>query len=44
MRPYDGAVKAPLLFFFSTSTEAIQSDRLAVIKVAGDDEKYVGRK
>jgi hypothetical protein len=44
MRPYDGALKAPLLFFFSPNTEAIQSDHLAVVKVAGNDEKYVGRK
>src|ERR1700687_2734410 len=44
MRLDDGAVNAPLLLFFSFRTEVIQSDRLTLIRVAGDDEKSIGKR
>src|SRR6266446_181964 len=40
----DGAVNAPLLLFFSFRTEVIQSDRLTLIRVAGDNEKSIGKR
>jgi hypothetical protein len=44
MRLDDGAVKAPLLLFFSFRTEVIQSDCLALSRVAGDHVKSVGKR
>jgi len=44
MRLDYGAVNAPLLLFFSFRTEVIQSDPLTLIRVAGDDEKSIGKR
>jgi len=44
MRLDDGAVNAPLLLFFSFRPEVIQSDRLTLIRVAGNDEKSIGKR
>jgi hypothetical protein len=44
LRPDDGGVKSLLLFFVENRTEVVPSDYLAVVRVAGEDEKDIGKR